>query len=146
LRIDENFSEALTNLGSAYAKMGKYDEAIKEYREAVSNPLYRNSALALYNLGMVYYKLARFDLALDAFKDSIRRHSDFHRPYYGLALTYNAKGMYGDAALAITKAVEYDPLYKGNREKAIEDFKNKKLQAKGTDEKDLADYIDILKY
>jgi type IV pilus assembly protein PilF len=146
LKIDENYSEAMTNIGNAYAKMGEYNNAIESYRTAISNPLYRNPALALYNLGMVYYRLAKYDLALDSFKDSIRRYSTFHLPYYGMALTYNAKGTYGDAATAMTHAIDFDPQYKGNKEKASEDFKNKKIQAKGQDEKDFADYLDILKY
>ncbi|MFZ5907426.1 MAG: tetratricopeptide repeat protein [Nitrospirota bacterium] len=146
IKYDENYSEAYTNLGNAYARMGEFNKAIESYRTAISNPFYRNPALALYNLGMVYYRLARYDLAIDAFKDAIRRYSTFHLPYYGMALTYNAQGLYGDAATAMTYAIEFDPLYKGDREKASEDFRNKKIQAKGQEEKDIASYLDILKY
>jgi len=146
LKYDEDYAEAYTNIGNAYAKMGEFNKAIESYRTAISNPFYRNQALALYNLGMVYYRLARYDLALDAFKDSIRRYSTFPLPYYGMALTYNAQGMYGDAATAITHAIEFDPLYKGDREKASQDFKDKKIQVKGQEEKDIASYLEILKY
>ncbi|MCG2721596.1 MAG: tetratricopeptide repeat protein [Thermodesulfovibrionales bacterium] len=146
LKYDEDYAEAYTNIGNAYAKMGEFNKAIESYRTAISNPFYRNQALALYNLGMVYYRLARYDLALDAFKDSIRRYSTFPLPYYGMALTYNAQGMYGDAATAITHAIEFDPLYKGDMEKASQDFKNRKIQVKGQEEKDIASYLDILKY
>ena len=72
--------------------------------------------------------------------------TDFYPSYYGLALCYNAKGRYGDASLAITKAIEMDPLYKGTKSKAMSDLSQRKLNARGEDEKDIADYLDILKY
>jgi type IV pilus biogenesis/stability protein PilW len=146
LRIDENFSEALNNLGNAYAKIGEFDKAIDAYKRAISNPIYKNVALALNNLGMVYYRLTKYDEATDAFKEALKRFSDFYLPYYGLALCYNAKGQYGDAASAINRAIKLDPLYKGNKEKATEDLKDRKFKAKAEEEKDIVDYLEILNY
>lgn len=146
LKIDKNFSEASNLLGFAYEKTGRFDEAIESYKMAMSNTLYKNPEKAFNNLGRVYYRIKRYDDAIDAYKEALRRFSDFHLPYYGLALCYNAKGQYGDAATAITRAIELDPLYKGNKDKAKEDFENKKLIAKGEEEKDIADFIEILRY
>jgi type IV pilus biogenesis/stability protein PilW len=146
LKIDGNYPEAANNLGNAYANVGDYSKAIESYRMALSNPQYKNAAMALNNLGMVYYRLSRYDEAMDAFKESMKRFSDSPLPYYGLALTYNAKGQYGDAAFALSRAVQLDPAYKGDKEKAIEDFKDKKLRARGEQEKDMADYLDIMNY
>jgi len=146
LKIDKNYPEAANNLGNAYANVGDFVKAIESFRLALSNPQYKNAAMAFNNLGMVYYRLSRYEEAADAFKDSMKRYSDFPLPYYGLALTYNAKGQYGDAAFALARAVELDSAYKGNKEKAIEDFKDKKLRAKGDQEKDMADYLDIMNY
>jgi hypothetical protein len=47
---------------------------------------------------------------------------------------------------ALSRAVQLDPAYKGNKEKALEDFKDKKLRARGDQEKDMADYLDIMNY
>jgi len=146
LKIDKNLSEAANNLGSAYANMGKYNEAIEAYKLALLNPQYRNTAMALNNLGMVYYKTSKFDDALDAYKEALKRFSDFYMPYYGLALCYNAKGQYGDASRALARAIELDPLYGGDKEKAIKDLEEKKLKAQGGEEKDISDYLDIMKY
>ena len=146
LKIDKNFSEAANNLGNAYSSLGKFDEAIESYKSAISNPQYKNAAMALYNLGMVYYRLSKFDAAMDSYKDALKRFSNFYMPYYGLALCYNAKGQYGDAATAMARAIEVDPVYKGDKKKAIEDLKDKKIRAKGDQEKDIADYLEILKY
>lgn len=146
LKIDKNFSEAANNLGSAYARTGRYNEAIEYYKAALANPLYRNTAIALNNLGMVYYRTAKYDDAIGSYKEALKRFSDSNLPYYGLALCYNAKGQYGDASNAMNRAIELDPLYKGNKEKAIEDLSNKKMRARGEEEKDINDYLEILKY
>jgi len=146
LDIDENYAEAANNLGKTYENTGEFSKAVEAYKRAIANPLYKNTAMALTNLGMVYYRLSRFDEALDSYKEALKRFSNFHLPYYGLALCYNAKGQYGDAALAISRAIELDPLYKGNKDKAIEDLKDKRIRAKGIEEKDISDYLDILQY
>jgi tetratricopeptide (TPR) repeat protein len=146
LEIDEDYSEAATNLGNTYANMKQYDKAIESYKKAVSNPQYKNAAMALNNLGMVYYRLLKFDEALSAFKEALKRYSDFQAPYYGLALSYNAKGHYGDAAVAIKRAIELDPLYKGNFDQAIADLRNQKLRARDEQEQDIADYLEIIQY
>ena len=95
---------------------------------------------------MVYYRLSKYDDALNAYKESLMRFSDFYVPYYGLALCYNAKGLYGDAAQALKRAIQLDPLYNGNREKFMKDLEEKRLKAQGNDQKDIADYLDIMKY
>jgi len=146
LKIDKSFSEAANNLGNAYAKMGKYDDAITTYKSAIENPIYKNASLALYNLGMVYYRVEQYDEAINSFKEALKRFSNFSLPYYGLSLCYNAEGRYGDAASAIAHAIKFDALYQGDREKAIEEIKNKKLLATGNELKDLSDYLDILRY
>jgi len=146
LAIDKDYSEAATNLGNTYANMKKFNEAIESYNIALSNPQYKNAAMALNNLGMVYYRLSKWDDALSAFKDALKRYSDFHAPYYGLALGFNAKGQYDDAALAMKRAIELDPLYKGDTDKAVVDLRNQKLRATGEMEQDIIDFLEIINY
>ncbi len=146
LKIDPDFSEAYNNLGVAYEKTGKTDEAIESYKKATSNPMYKNPEKPFNNLGRVYYRSGQYDKATDSFKGALRRVHDFYPSYYGLALCYNAKGLYGDAATALTHAIELDPLYRGDREKALVDFENRKLYARGDEVRDILDYIEILRY
>jgi Tfp pilus assembly protein PilF len=146
LRVDKNFSEASNNLGFAYEKLGRLDEAVGSYKAAIANPLYRNADRALNNLGRTYYRIKRYDDAMDAYREAIRRNSDFHLPYYGLALCYNALRRYGDAAIALKKAVDIDTSYRGDREKAMNDMRERKLLLKGEEEKDMDDLLEIMNY
>ncbi|MEW6675084.1 MAG: tetratricopeptide repeat protein [Nitrospirota bacterium] len=146
ISIDADFSDAHNNLGYAYEKTGMVKDAIKSYKTALANPLYQTAEKALNNLGRIYYRLGRYDDAIDAYREAIKRVPEFVLPYYGLALCYNAKGKYGDASIAIARAIELDPLYKGNRDRAIEDLKNRKISAEGDEAKDISDYLEILRY
>jgi len=146
VNIDPDFAEAHNNLGFAYEKSKKFNEAIESYKKALANLIYRSPEKAYYNLAKVYYRLGKYDDAINAYKEALKRMTDFYPSYYGLALCYNAKGRYGDASLAMTKAIEMDPLYKGTKSKAMSDLSQRKLNARGEDEKDIADYLDILKY
>ncbi len=146
LGIDKNFSEAFNNLGVAYEKMGRFSDAIEQYRTALSNPLYRNAEKAFNNLGRAYYRSKRYSDAVDAYKEAIKRYPDFYLPYYGLALCYNAMGRYGDAAAALKRAIGLDPVYRGDREKAINGIRERRLLARGDDEKDLEDLLEIMNY
>lgn len=146
LAIDRRFAEASNNLGVAYEKIRRYDDAIAAYREALSNPLYKFAQKAFNNMGRAQYRSGRYEAAVGSFKEALRRSSDFHLPYYGLALAYNAMGRYSDAATALKKGLELDPEYKGDREKAANGLKEKKLLARGEEEKDLEDLLEIMNY
>jgi len=144
--VDPDFSEAHNNLGFAYEKSRKFNEAIDSYKKALSNLKYRSPEKAYNSLGRVYYRLGKYDEAIDAYNNSLKRMPELYISYYGLALCYNAKGRYGDASLAISKAIEVDPVYKGSKSKAVNDLSQKKLDARGEEEKDVADWLEILKY
>ncbi|OGW56454.1 MAG: hypothetical protein A2Z09_01380 [Nitrospirae bacterium RBG_16_43_8] len=144
--VDPDFSEAHNNLGFAYEKSRKFNEAIDSYKKALSNLKYRSPEKAYNSLGRVYYRLGKYDEAIDAYNNSLKRMPELYISYYGLALCYNAKGRYGDASLAISKAIEVDPVYKGSKSKAVNDLSQKKLDARGEEEKDIADWLEILKY
>jgi Tfp pilus assembly protein PilF len=146
LRLDRNYSEAWNNLGVAYERTGKYNEAVEAYKAALLNTFYRNPEKALNNLGRVYYRTRRYDDAIDAYKEAIKRVSDFSLPYYGLALCYNAAGKYGNAATALKKALEVDPVYKGDKERAMKDLKERKVLLRPEEEKDMDDLLEIMNY
>lgn len=144
--VDPNFSEAYNNLGVLYISTKQFPDAVDSLKRALSNPLYQTPERAFYNLGIAYYRTGQFDLSINAYKDAIKRSPSFPLPYYGLALVYNKIGKYGDASLVITKAIEIDPAYRGDRNRFAEDIKKRIVTTKGDDEIDLRDYLEILNY
>jgi len=146
VKIDPDFSEAYNNLGYAHAKMGKFDAAIPFYKKAVSNLLYATPEKAYVNMGKAYYRLGKYDDSAAAYKEALKRAPNFDLPYMGLALCYNATGKYGDASTALSRAIALNPQYKGNAKIAAEDFTMRKQSAATLDQKDFADYLEILKY
>jgi len=144
--LDQNFSEAYNNLGATYGRMGRWADAVNSFKAALKNPVYQKQELAYNSIGDAYYRLGRIDEAIESYREAIKRVQDFYRPYYGLSLCYNTKGEYGDAATAITRAINLDPLFGGDKDKATEYFENKRLQTKNEELKDINDYLEILKY
>jgi tetratricopeptide (TPR) repeat protein len=66
LRIDPKQAGVRSNLGAAYVKLGKYDEAIDQYNQALAIDA-ANPSIRL-NLALAYYKAARLAEATDAFQ------------------------------------------------------------------------------
>lgn len=146
VKVDPAYSEAYNNLGAAHEKLGQFDAAIPFYKKALSNLLYATPENSFINMGRAYYRMGRYDDAVSAYKEAIKRAPNLDIPFLGLALCYNAMGRYGDASTAMTRAVGLNPVYKGNAELAAEDFTTRRIAASGYDEKDLSDYLEILKY
>ena len=146
VKADPNYSEAYNNLGFAYEKLGQFDKAIPFYKKAVSNLLYHTPEKAYISMGNSYYRLGRYDDAVSSYKEAARRAPNLGLPYLRMALCYNAMGRYGDASTAMTLAIDLDPVYKGDKEKALDDFTITQLKATGYEEKDFRDYIEIIKY
>ena len=145
-RADPNYSDAYNNMGFAYEKLGQYEKAIHFYKKALSNLTYATPEQAYRNMGNSYYRLGKYEDALHAYKEAIKRAPELSLTYMRMALCYNAMGRYGEASTAMAQAKKLDPVYKGDKEKAADDFSIRQLKATGHEENDLRDYIEILKY
>ncbi len=146
VKEDPLYSEAFNNLGYGYEKIGNFEKAIFYYRKALSNPLYPTAEKAFINMGNSYYAIGNYEAAMQSYKEAVKRAPGLSMTYWRMALCLNAMGRYGDASTAISEAVKLDPTYAGDRDKAIEDLSVKKLRAKGREERDIGDYIEILRY
>ena len=146
ITVDQGYSEAYSNLGATYGRMGRWSDAINAFKTAAKDPLYTKPEIAYSGLGDAYYSLGRFDAAIDSYGEALKRMPEFYHSYYGLALCFNAKGRYGDASAAMTRALDLDPLFKGDRRKAAEYFNTKRLEARNEELKDINDYLEILNY
>ncbi len=144
--LDPKFADAYNNLGATYMQLRQWGPAADSFKKALANPFYRTPEWAFYNLVMSYYRLGEYEKALEAYKDSIRRDRSFVLSYYGMALAYNKMEKYGDASEVLTRAIEIDPAYKGNREKKEADLREEIYTANRDEEQDLRDYLEIMQY
>lgn len=78
VRLDENFYEAWTNIGTIYSHQAKLGQAENAFRKAIS--LQPRAALAYYNLGTVLDRANRYDEALAAYKTAITYQPDLLDP------------------------------------------------------------------
>lgn len=146
ISMDEGFSEAKHNLATVYLNQHKYKEAEQTLKSALSNPIYATPENSFHLLGVIYYRTGDYHAAVNAFKASLKRSPNFPLPLYGMALSYNKMGRYGEAAASITRAIEIDPSFKGNRDLFTDHIKRKLITAKNEDEAEFRDYLEILKY
>jgi len=141
-----DFPDAHNNLGVAYMQLGQWGDAAESFRRAIANPLYQTPELAYYSLGMALYRMGKYEQAVESFKDSIRRDRNFALPYYGMALAYNKMERFGEAADLMEKAIQTDANFRGDKGKKAASLRERLYTAKGMEEKDIRDFIDIMQY
>ena len=75
IEVTQNNYIAYNNLGVAYDKLGRYQDAIEDYKQAIRiKPDY---AEAHFNLGVAYGKLGRYQDAIESYKQAIRIKPDY---------------------------------------------------------------------
>ncbi len=108
IRIKPDYALAHYNLGVAYAKSGKYKEAIEAYKQAIRiNPDY---AKAHSNLGNAYVCSGMYyKEAIEAYKQAITIKPDYALAHYNLGNAYDSSGMYKEAIEAYKQAIRTKP-------------------------------------
>lgn len=99
IQIDEAFSEAHTYLGQVLANQDRWDEAIKSYRQALTNPLYPTPDLARFHLGRALAHQGDLQASMEMLEDAVTvnppsispamTHLELGRVYYKMG--YNAR-------------------------------------------------------
>ena len=96
-----------TNLGLAYEKQGRIDDAAEEHQTAIKHgPDY---AIAHNNLGGAYYKQRRFDDAIKEYQTAIKLSPGYTAAHYNLGLAYQEQGRLDDAVREYQAAIKRDP-------------------------------------
>lgn len=113
LKLDPNFSEAYTNLGSLRMAQGRYKEAINYFEKALENPLYLNSHIALTNLGWAYYQLGDKERALTYLQKALNERARFSKALIYMALIYLNEGDLNSAEFYLKRVLKAD---RGNLE------------------------------
>ena len=73
LALDPNYAEASNFLGAVYLEMGRRDEAIASFEQALRNVKYDTPDLALYNIGRAWHAKGDERRALEKYAEALRR-------------------------------------------------------------------------
>jgi tetratricopeptide (TPR) repeat protein len=110
--IGNRSADVYNNLGIAYSRRGRYDEA----EEAIEHSLELRPgfASAHNNLANVYRKTGRYDEALEELGNAIGLTKDIvyaANVYISMGMVYEAKGEYAAALRVYEKALKLSPVY-----------------------------------
>ena len=95
------------NKGVALYLLGKYDEAIQAYDEAIR--LDPEMAMAWNNKGWALHKLGKYDEAIQAYDKAIELKPEYAHAWNNKGETLRSQGNYADAILALDEAIRLDP-------------------------------------
>jgi tetratricopeptide (TPR) repeat protein len=114
VHIDASFTGAWSNLGVAYAKLGRDDDALEHYRIAVS--IDPKLASPHNNMGVLYLRHGELDLAIQAFERSTELAPDNPFGHYYLGLALHRRGDDERAVEALERAASLRPDYREPRD------------------------------
>jgi S1-C subfamily serine protease len=129
------------NRGDEYADRGMYDEAIREYKQALT--INSDFIMARVGLGIAYLSKGLIDEATVEFEKAIKIRPQSSYTHFFLGLSYLEKGMHEQALSRFKRAVEINPddavsqykialIYEAiDRKKAFEQWKKYLQIAKG---------------
>lgn len=111
IRKRPDYSEAHNNLGVLLGRLGRSDEALREFEAAVSNVLYATPEIGYYNMGEEYSRRNDTEKAAAMYRKAIA-HSERYAPaYQGLSLLFARKGRLVEAAETLERCVAVVPDY-----------------------------------
>ncbi|HNQ13014.1 MAG TPA: tetratricopeptide repeat protein [Bacteroidia bacterium] len=104
-----SFSDAYTQMGVAYYRLGMRDSALAKYRKSLQYNPYASSVHN--NIGTVFFETGQYDQALNAFREAVRLDPRYAEAYANMGSTYGTIGKYQDAINAFQQAIKNDPGY-----------------------------------
>ncbi len=122
------------NLGIAYDRMGRFDEALKELNEALRlNPEYIE---VHNNLAVTHYKMGNYEESLGELRVAVRLNPDYTEAHSNLGSLYGRLERYDEAVEELKLAIKLNPDYaaahnnlghiyalQNKNKEAIEEFK-----------------------
>lgn len=95
------------NLGIAYRRLGRYDDAVTALKKAVSIPPAKDSFYL--SLGETYMKQKKYHEAIPAFTEAVRINPSHGEAYYHLGIAYQQEGCDKEAIAALEKVSPLQP-------------------------------------
>jgi tetratricopeptide (TPR) repeat protein len=113
VQLDAGFVKAHDNLGLCYEALGRLDDAVRSYREAIrlNRERKERSPWPTLNLGIHVLRQDRLDEAETLFRESVASDPRFPQGHYQLGLTLEKKGRAAEAIPELEEAARLDPSY-----------------------------------
>jgi tetratricopeptide (TPR) repeat protein len=113
IQLNPRFMKAYDNLGLYEEGLGRNDEAIKAYREAMllNQAQGLRSPWPALNLGTLLGKLGRFREAEACLRESLREAPDFPKAHFQLGLLLEKEHRDAEAIQELRRSLAYDPSY-----------------------------------
>jgi tetratricopeptide (TPR) repeat protein len=107
LAVTKNNFVAYNGLGVVYSDLGRLQESIEAYQQAIKiKPDYVDAYI---NLGNSYEKLGRYQEEIDVFRKAVKINPNYAMAYYNLGLAYGNIGRSQEAINAFKQAVKINP-------------------------------------
>jgi tetratricopeptide (TPR) repeat protein len=107
LRLNPLSAEAHNNMGGAYQRLGRLEDALREHREALRlNPQLLD---AQYNIGVVQQALGRFEEARTAYLSVVGAQPAYGPAHYNLGTLLTAEGRFEEATRHLSAAARLNP-------------------------------------
>jgi hypothetical protein len=107
IEVTQNNVLACYNLGITYGELGRHQDAVESYKQAIRiKPDYAD---AHYNLGVAYGKLGRYQDEIEAYRQAIRIKPDYADAHYNLGVAYGKLGRHQDAVEAYKQTIRIKP-------------------------------------
>jgi tetratricopeptide (TPR) repeat protein len=113
IELDPRFMRAHDSLGLCYETLGRFDEAVRSYEEAIrlGREQKTRSPWPPLDLGLLLTRLDRLDEAEARFRESLACDSSFPQAHYQLGLALEKKGRASEAVAELEEAARLDPAY-----------------------------------
>jgi tetratricopeptide (TPR) repeat protein len=97
----------LVQIGVCYVKLGKYQEAIATFEEAIQ--VYPNYALSYYNLGVILERMGKRDEAIKQYQAAINKDPYYLAAYMNLSALLVETGNYEETLEVLKSAIQINP-------------------------------------
>lgn len=109
IEIFPKYTDAYTELGTAYLNIGQYDSAEKNFKIAISQSDYQS--IAANNLGIAYLRTGRYSEGITAFRLAIKIKADFVQAYCNMASCFSQLKQFDSAITYLNQCFAWDPNY-----------------------------------
>lgn len=107
LATDPTRTEAWTNLGAAYERLGRYQDALQAHLKCIE--ACPNDHLAWINLGVTYDRLGKPDDEIRCYRKAVEINPSFWGGHMKLGLAQDKAGDHVSAAKSYKRATELEP-------------------------------------